>query len=270
MSYYDNYIERLSKQVKLKFSEIEAIFNFEFGDELEVALCQILSNILPDKFGVCRGFLVSKNGARAGDDIIIYDRLNFPLIRQNSLNDFSLKQQVPIEAVYAYIECKNTINTREVLDKSIDQISKVKKLLFERDLKLNPSYSIEGEVYNGKVRKDWPRQEPEYLNQPFALIFTKSWNNSLDIKIPISKYAPDIIILGEDHIATQSQNLGPDGIKSTLFFDYNSYFSLSSEKINSTSYGIGLVILLQILNKIQLQPINWIEILNFELTPFKD
>lgn len=87
MSNYDNYPQRLSRQILSRFLEIEAIYNFEFGDETEIALCQILINILPDKYGVCRGFVINKEGVKAGDDIIIYDKMNFPLIRQNGSTD---------------------------------------------------------------------------------------------------------------------------------------------------------------------------------------
>lgn len=32
-------------------------------------------------------------------------------------------------------------------------------------------------------------------------------------------HAPDLMILGSDHIATHTVYMGPDGIKSSLFYD---------------------------------------------------
>lgn len=269
MANYDNYPQRLSKQVESRFLEIEAIYNFEFGDETEVALCQILTNILPDKFGVCRGFVISKDGERAGDDIIIYDKMNFPLIRQSRLNDFSLKQQVPIESVYAYIECKNSIEKQDILDKALAQVKEVKTLLFSRNLKSNPKYEVDGPMYQGTVR-DWPRQEPEYINQPFTMIFTRKWCNSLEIEECTDLNTPDLLVLGQNEIATQKINLGPDGIKGALFFDYKHFAPLQKESTNNNSFGISIIMLLQALNKIELVKIDWFEILNSELSPLKE
>ena len=265
---YDNFSNRLTKQVKARFLEVEAIYNFDLGDESEIAVCQLLSSILPDKFGICRGFIIAKNGERAGDDIIIYDKLSFPLIRQNNRNDFSLKQQVPIEAVYAYIECKNSIKTDVVLNKAITQVIDVKKLLLKRFLKLNKNYDLKGPIYNGRPR-DWPRQEPENINQPFTMIFTREWDEKLKINIPNSINTPDLLILGENHFASQTINLGPDGDKGALFFDSKHFANLRIDKTDNNSFGLGILMLLQALNQIELQQINWIETLNYELSPFK-
>lgn len=268
MMNYDNFPQRLSRQVVARFLEIEAVYNFEYGDETEVALCQILTNILPDKFGICRGFVINSNGERAGDDIIIYDRMNFPLIRQNYTSDFSLKHQVPIEAVYSYIECKNSIANQEVLDKAFEQVRNVKKLLLTRTLNLNPKYEKDGPIFNNKPR-DWPRQEPEYCNQPYTMIFTRKWDSSLKIDKTNDECTPDLLVLGENEIASQRINLGPDGIKAALFFDHKHFAPLATENINNNSYGISLIMLLQALDRIELLPINWIDILNDEFSPIK-
>jgi hypothetical protein len=266
---YDNYPQRLSKQMMHRFSEIEAIYNFDYGDETEIALCQILTNILPDKYGICRGFVISKDGTRAGDDIIIYDKMNFPLIRQNYSSNFSLKHQVPIEATYAYIECKNSIDKQETLDKAVDQVRNVKELLFTREYVLNPNYEIDGPVYNNKKR-DWPRQEPEFINQPFGIIFTRKWNAELKIDIAKDKFSPDLLVLGENEMAMQKVILGPDGIKGALFIDYKHFASICKENTNGNSFGISIIMLLQALDKIQLINIDWLTILNYELSPIKD
>ncbi|WP_396150646.1 DUF6602 domain-containing protein [Flavobacterium sp.] len=69
---YDNFIIKLSEKFNRRLEEIETDFNFELGDEFEFAICDILQDLLPTKFGVTRGFVVNKDGVKAGDDIIIY------------------------------------------------------------------------------------------------------------------------------------------------------------------------------------------------------
>jgi len=247
-----------------RFDVVEAVYNFEYGYEVEVALCQLLTEMLPNKFGVCRGFVVNKKGEKAGDDIVIYDKLNFPLIRQLSINDFSLKQQVPVEAVYACIECKNSIADAVTLAKSLDQVRSLKKVLFTRDLKANPSYVIDGPTYNGKVREDWPRQEPQHMNQPYVIVFARNWGTDLGLNVPNDQCAPDLMVLGADHLATQHANLGPDGIKGALFFDSKNHASLMVEEVKGNAFGLSLLILFQVLSTIELEQIDWSEVLNSE------
>jgi hypothetical protein len=101
---------KLSAKFKSRFDEISAVHNFEFGNEFEVAICESLREFLPEKFGICRGYAVSKDGEKAGDDIIIYDAINFPTLKFKKRNDFSSKEEIPIEAIYAYIEAKHTVD----------------------------------------------------------------------------------------------------------------------------------------------------------------
>lgn len=263
MPNYNNFTQRLSQQVISRFNEIEAIYNFEFGNETEIALCNILENILPDKYGICRGFILSIDDKKAGDDIIIYDKINYPLIRSNPSDKYSLKCQVPIEAVYAYIECKNSIKDIDVLNKSIKQVENVKKLLFEREKIPNEKYEKDGQTLFGKVRS-WPRVNPEFINQPYAIIFTREWDSSIEFpQIESKKYAPDFLVLGPNHIATQIEKTnGPDGIKGTLFFDYNNDATHIIEVTNNISFGASILMLLQALQEIELIPINWYKIID--------
>lgn len=170
MSSYNGYIQRLSKKIIARLNDIEAIYNFDLGDEFEVAMCHLLTDFLPEKYGVCRGFVVTENGTTAGDDLIIFDKLSFPVLRPIHGNSFSIKQQVPIEAVYAYIECKNSFHDEEVLLKALDQVRNVKSLILTRQGKENPDFQKNGPVYNGKPR-DWPRTFPKRKNQPFCAFF---------------------------------------------------------------------------------------------------
>ena len=105
---YSGYLQRFG-QFESLFELIAARYNFDYGDEFEFALCDALRAILPERFGVCRGFIVASDGRSAGDDLIIFDRIRFPTLRLLRQDSFARKEQIPVEAVYAYIEAKHTL-----------------------------------------------------------------------------------------------------------------------------------------------------------------
>jgi hypothetical protein len=105
MSYlYDNFLPRLQNKIETFFASIKANYNFDLGDEFEIQICKLLRLFLPSKYGVCRGFVVNRYGDKAGDDIIIFNQERFPTLRLLPKDDFSLKEEIPIEADYAYFE----------------------------------------------------------------------------------------------------------------------------------------------------------------------
>jgi len=89
---------------------MHAVHNFDYGDEFEIALCEVLRTILPGRAAVCRGYVIAQDGRMAGDDIIVFDATRFPVLRALG-DDLSRKEKVPAEAVLAYIEAKHTLST---------------------------------------------------------------------------------------------------------------------------------------------------------------
>lgn len=75
---------------------------------------------------------MDKEGNKAGDDIIIYDRLRFPTIRILEKNNFAQKEKILFEAVYCYIEAKHNLeldlDKENTLDKALNQIKIIKSL----------------------------------------------------------------------------------------------------------------------------------------------
>ncbi|WP_128983884.1 hypothetical protein [Halarcobacter ebronensis] len=65
------------------------------------------------------------------------------------------------------------------------------------------------------------------------------------------------MILGEDKVATQTVNIGPDGIKSALFYDEDYSASLAIEEVKGDAFGIGIITILYALGWIELLPIQW-------------
>lgn len=261
MSTYDGYIERLARKVDARLQDIESIFNSDLGDEFEVAICALLEDILPAKYGVCRGFVVAKNGDKAGDDLIIYDKMSSPTLRSGMSRKFPVKEQIPVDAVYAYIECKHSITDAAVLEKAITQAQAVKKLMLTRRGLSNPEYESNGPTYNGRVR-DWPRTFPPLKNQPFCAVFARHYSLEVAVHNTRGEHTPDLLILGNNHIATHTVNMGADGIHSALFYDTKFRSPLCVESAAGNAYGLGLVSLLQALSWVQLVPIDWLEVLN--------
>ncbi len=135
---YDDYLQDISRAFSAAISAIKVSHNFDYGDEFEDTLCTILRNCLPQKFGVCRGFVVAPDGSEAGDDIIIYEQLVYPSLRPEKKESLAIKQRIPIEAVYAYIEAKSCIvlgvpeSDKRGLPHAIWQAAKVARLVDSR------------------------------------------------------------------------------------------------------------------------------------------
>lgn len=128
---YNDWLGHLAERFQSKFDDIRTVYNFDYGDEFEIALCEILKGLIPRRASVCRGFIVAQDGVLAGDDIIIFDSARFPALRAIG-EDLSRKEQVPAEAVLAYIEAKHTLymhgNSGQSLEKAVDQTAAVKSL----------------------------------------------------------------------------------------------------------------------------------------------
>ena len=218
-------------------------------------------DILPSKYGVCRGFVVSEDGQKAGDDLIIFDRMQYPTLRSSVGLQFSVKDQIPIEAVYAHIECKHSIRSASTFDEAMQQVSAVKELLLRRQERKNPNYETDGPVYDGKVR-DWPRTWPPRQDQPFTMIVARSWSGALPTPNTKVGHPPDAAILGEDHVLPRGWSLGPDGIKCALFHDDRHWAGLETDRLDGEAFGVGILMLLQALSWIELVPIDWAGSLN--------
>lgn len=133
--WFDDVVQRLENELK----ERRGLENLELGPELEIAVCHALRGLLPARVDVCRGWVVDRTGAQAGDDIIVYDASRFPTLRGLG-PDLTRRERVPAEAVLAYIEVKHTLyagakvrrkNKGQSLEKACSQVAALKRL--ERD-----------------------------------------------------------------------------------------------------------------------------------------
>ena len=85
----------------------------ERGRQREDGLISFLRENLPSAYGVATGEIIPYRGLAASPqcDVIIYDHLHMPALNKNKA-----VQQVPLEAVYAVIECKSILNATALKD----------------------------------------------------------------------------------------------------------------------------------------------------------
>ena len=276
---FGNHVINLSKKIEEAFENIEAEFNFDNGPEFEVALCKILRSYLPNKYGICRGFVINSEGIKRGDDIIIFDQERFPTLRLLPKSDFSIKEQIPIEAVYAYIEAKHTL-TKESFAKSVKQIIEVKKLCSQRDkmgLYQNDPY------IRSNLRTPTPVDHlPDYRNPIFAMIFSRFAKGSKsDIisgsssptdsflreelsKLTKEKYEffPELIVAGKSNFLSTAFIRNEEN-KPTIFHlaDRPSSGYQIIERPN-LAFGISFAHLMAAIDWIRLGKMPWEEIIN--------
>jgi hypothetical protein len=259
---YGNFVEKINAQYKSLLATIEAEYNFDVGYEYENAICNFLRKILPDKFGVCRGFIVNKEGVCAGDDVIIYDRYKLPALRFFPEGDWSLKQRIPVEAVYAYIEVKSTLD-ENTLPKALEQVISAKKLLRTRE-KVPLSLISEG-VYakKAKLARENP-SFPDHWNPPFTAIIGKKVKIKGDndySKYLLSCLLPRLLIdqridLPDLMIADQCYITLP-AIEGSLESPFTSEKSVLTTLNTEHNIGVGIIDLLYAIDSIKLGPIHW-------------
>ncbi len=274
--YYNDYLVELSTKFLTRLNDIKADYNFDYGDEFEIAICEILRTFLPTKFGICRGFVVSRNGEKFGDDIVIYDQLNFPTLKTNSRYDFSRKENVPIEAVYAYIEAKYTLES-ENFNKSLLQLSNVKKLCLSREK--TDIYQVDPCIGTYRDRGNIVESLPKFRNPILGIILSrycvgvnnKKTENTEEIKqflkskydnIPDNNTAPELVIAGKDNLLTVGYKKENESVP-TLFYPDNGLW-IGYENLIKVDlvYGIFLSHLMASLNWIRLGQLPWIDMLN--------
>lgn len=272
---YDNYVKKLSNKFSNRLRDISADYNFDYGDEFEIAICQVLRDFLPDKFGVCRGFIVDRNGSKVGDDIIIYDKASSPTINLYR-DDLSRKENIPVEAVYAYIEAKHTLTLGQ-FDKSLSQINAIKNMCSKRDkvsLYQNDSY-IGSYQDKGNVVESLPKYRNPICTFVLARYAVDQDDNRTDDVSKIesmiaskmktmssTELNPEMIILGENNLMCVGYLKDNNSIP-TLFYPDNGHVVGYQNLVKPNfAYGIFLTQLMAAVDWIRLGNTPWIEILN--------
>lgn len=274
---YNDYVLNLHKAFEKRLDDISTQYNFDLGQEFEIAICEILRDFLPSKYGVCRGFVVNAEGAFAGDDIIIYDRNLFPTLRPNTKKAYDKKEKIPIEAVYAYIEAKHTLDNASY-DKAINQVIAVKELCSERE-KMN-IYQVDPHVATDRKLPYPVLHWPTYRNPVFGMVLGR-YSTGADGKYQTSQpeeidsflkyklnamkecpHSPDLIVAGPDnflspaHIDENGQNTP------SLHFIPNVTSGYQVLQKTGVAFGAGLAQLAGAIDWVRLGRMPWIRIVN--------
>jgi hypothetical protein len=145
--------------------------NLDYGDELEVALAQVLKTVVPARIEACRGYCFDIK-RHAGDDIILYDANAAPTLRGLSGN-LSIREFVPFEAVMGYVEAKHTLNLnasddRQSLQHACRQVHSVASL--EREaLPISSVEGVEVPIAGQIIDAGWPKKR----NPLFSMVFAR-------------------------------------------------------------------------------------------------
>lgn len=268
---YNDYIKTLSEKFERRLEDMATDYNFDLGPEFEIGICQILRDFLPIKFGICRGHVVNRNGEKAGDDIIIYDQERFPTLRINKRNDFSRKENIPVEAVYAYIEAKHKL-TPETLAKAVSQIKTVKEIcntrekmgLYQHDPYIarkdnytendlvpnyrNPIYTL---ILSRYIEDGKKSSEPENIKSFFIM----AMNNLTKDK---NLLLPEVIVANRNMIASPFyiSNLNNEHILSTFYIE-NKNYGIMAYPATDFAFGLALAKLAYVLDWIRLGKMPW-------------
>lgn len=277
--YYNDFLKRLSNRFSDRINEIDPEFNFDIGNEFEIHLAELFEQILPNKYGVCRGFVTPKTGESKGDDIIIFDHLKFPYLKPHSAPKFTIKESIPVESVYAYIEVKNTIeisntNSGTYWGKALNQTSAVKGI--DRDKTLN-SELVEGVTLGQGF--DIPQRDgfPDYHNPMFTCVFTRGIreNGTLitgaeEIKqkligLCFGLNPPDLIVVGNEVAVFPVVQNGNNQILKSPFY-ISGQTTLAVVKMEEVAFGFGISMLLWAVENIKIKSVNWKEVLEEVIT----
>ena len=95
------------------------IVKVEHGNVAEAEFRLWLSNFLPDRFGVTSGFIISpkltEQNLTPHYDIVIYDRINSPILWEEANPDSSKSgnsKAIPVEYVHAIFEVKSQLTSK--------------------------------------------------------------------------------------------------------------------------------------------------------------
>lgn len=94
----------------------------EYGTYREKLIINFIKNIIPANFGIGGGFIINnENKLSTQCDVVIYDKVNTPLLQERLTNFY------PIETCVAVGEVKSTLSTKE-LKEALCKLAKHKKL----------------------------------------------------------------------------------------------------------------------------------------------
>lgn len=281
---YGDFIEGVARSFAEALADIEAVHNFELGTEFELALCHTLRRVLPQRFGICRGYLVNSAGETAGDDVIIYERLRHPTSRLRREEEYyARKEKIPIEAAFAYIEAKHTLEiggeSAASLRKAVSQAAASKRLCLQRDpvplTQIAQGVNL-GANLTAQPSPGWPdTRNPFYTAVIARHVRLQSGSpvvqNASEIEHALvgqnlaADLLPDFILAGTSNVALPVLPFGPGERTIISPFSLQGRTELACRVADGIGFGVALVHLLWALDYIELGTMPWSRILGDSL-----
>jgi len=271
---YADLIKTIAAHFDSALNEMKAVHNFDFGDEFEIAVCKVLRRVLPQRYGICRGFVVSESGKSAGDDIIVFERTYYPTLRSLADGEYAQKEQIPVEAVFAYVEAKHTLTIAgdgaSSFNQALHQAAAVKELVNAREPRpttaIGRRIMVSGPYIHLDHPKGWPdRQNPVYtavmarrvrlkegeeIETDAKKIYDTIISTTYDLSI---NQAPDMVVAGDSVVGVAVQD-GGKVIRGPFCIEP---MVLSFHPAANIAFGVGIVHMLWAIDSIELAPMKW-------------
>ena len=172
----------------------------ERGRQREHGLALVLKDILPEAYGVATGEIISAHDEQCSPqcDIIIYDRLRFPILGKTTS-----VQQVPYEAVYAVIEAKSIVDRAALLDaeakfRAIRKIKRVTARLPKKACR-GPLFVLFGYQLGTSVEACKSYLEKDSRRRGDGMITVMGHGNGIWIEVERIRSSPTRQLLWMDH-----------------------------------------------------------------------
>jgi len=174
---YTSALSRIEKIIHEKY-ELSATIQHrgERGKQRENGLLLFLRENLPVAYGVATGEIFSFKGSLVSPqcDIIIYDQQRMPILGRSEA-----VQQVPLEAVYAVIECRSVLNGAALKDAN-EKFAKIRllprcpsKTKLKRGMNRGPSFILFGYRLNTSVTSCLDLMESHGTDDVFVLALNR-------------------------------------------------------------------------------------------------
>lgn len=170
----------------------------EFGTYREELVKKWLRVVIPEKFGISSGFLISDKGSISTQcDIIIYDRTTTPKIENIDNQRF-----FPIETVSCIGEVKSDVNSMADLNRHLIKLAQIKKLRQE--------VTDSDPYYRGTFKTPFSPNENSFDNVYSFLICNKFGFNfdvtKLDYGSVEQKFRHNVVLSLQDGIINYRTN----------------------------------------------------------------
>jgi hypothetical protein len=197
------YFDALRKVFALQSEVLTAVLPHagERGSNDEERCRAFLASVLPHRYGIGSGFVVSSTpGISRQQDVIIYDHfLNSPLYQELSAGVF------PIEMVYATIEVKGRLQSRDI-NSSLASIGEVRRLSHQCWYEFPHRTDLPGRW--ALVGNDNPIKRPP---RAFIFAYDTTYTSALNLKKalehelnkPLGAHLHGIVVVSKDWFAFQ-------------------------------------------------------------------